>query len=314
MRLRTCLALLLVAVTLPVVGSVSPAAAGPVAALEAATSVIRTEAAFRRAWADPMRRRIDLGADIVLRNCRVGDPIRESPYPLVLDGHGHTIRQSCFEKRLLRQDGTGYLDVHDIALTPRRLRRSRRGAHLARRDLARGLRDHPEPRGGAGRRRLLDAPGHRAPLPHQRQPRQRRRRRDLRPPRRRAGLRLGAEQQPRRRLGRRDRLDRRHPRRALEDRRQHHRRRRRRALRRRGRRRDRHRLAHRRQRRGRAGRRDLHPGRRRRGARVDADRQPRRRPRRRDLRRGRRAGRQLQRSPATSPSPTPAAASGRAAT
>ena len=28
----------------------------------------------------------------------------------LLDGHGHTLRQTCFEKRLLRQDGTGYLD------------------------------------------------------------------------------------------------------------------------------------------------------------------------------------------------------------
>ena len=33
------------------------------------------------------------------------------------DGHGHTIRQTCFEKRVLRQDGTGYLSVHDIALS-----------------------------------------------------------------------------------------------------------------------------------------------------------------------------------------------------
>lgn len=78
---------------------------------------VTTEAGLRDAWADPRRRRIDLGADIVLRNCRVGDPIRESPYPLVLDGHGHTIEQGCFEKRLLRQDGTGYLDIRDVTLT-----------------------------------------------------------------------------------------------------------------------------------------------------------------------------------------------------
>jgi hypothetical protein len=64
-----------------------------------------------------LRRRIDLGGDITLRDCAVGDPIRESPYPLVLDGHGHTLRQACFEKRLLRQDGTGYLDVRDVTLT-----------------------------------------------------------------------------------------------------------------------------------------------------------------------------------------------------
>ncbi|HET6693359.1 MAG TPA: right-handed parallel beta-helix repeat-containing protein, partial [Pedococcus sp.] len=78
---------------------------------------VRSETALRRAWADPLRTRIDLGADIVLRDCFLGDPIRESPYPLLLDGHGHTIRQSCFEKRVLRQDGTGWLDLRDVALT-----------------------------------------------------------------------------------------------------------------------------------------------------------------------------------------------------
>ncbi|KQW48867.1 hypothetical protein ASC77_09090 [Nocardioides sp. Root1257] len=101
--------------TAPVPGA-APRADGSIAAALPVAGV-RTEAAFRRAWADPTRRRIELGADLVLRNCRVGDPIRESPYPLELDGNGHSIRQSCFEKRLLRQDGTGYLDIHDISLS-----------------------------------------------------------------------------------------------------------------------------------------------------------------------------------------------------
>ena len=79
--------------------------------------VVSTEADLRAAWADPLRRRIDLGADIMLRNCEVGDPIRESPYPMLLDGHDHVIRQTCFEKRLLRQDGTGYLDLRRVTLT-----------------------------------------------------------------------------------------------------------------------------------------------------------------------------------------------------
>jgi hypothetical protein len=83
----------------------------------ASRPLVRTEVELRAAWADPTMRRIDLGANITLRNCRVGDPIRESPYPLVLHGHGHTIRQGCFEKRLLRQDGTGYLDIRDVTLT-----------------------------------------------------------------------------------------------------------------------------------------------------------------------------------------------------
>lgn len=78
---------------------------------------VRTEQELRAAWADPLRRRIDLGADILLRDCHLGDPIRESPYPLVLDGHGHVLQQTCFEKRLLRQDGTGYLDIRRVTLT-----------------------------------------------------------------------------------------------------------------------------------------------------------------------------------------------------
>ena len=40
---------------------------------------IDTEAELRRAWADPRRTRIDLTGDIVLRNCRIGDPIRSRP-------------------------------------------------------------------------------------------------------------------------------------------------------------------------------------------------------------------------------------------
>jgi hypothetical protein len=78
---------------------------------------VATEAQLRRAWTDPERRRIDLAADIFLRDCETGDPIRESPYPLLLDGHGHTIRQTCFEKRVLRQDGTGYLELRRVTLT-----------------------------------------------------------------------------------------------------------------------------------------------------------------------------------------------------
>ncbi len=78
---------------------------------------IDTEGELRRAWSNPTRTRIDLTGDIFLRNCRLGDPMRESPYPMVVDGHGHFVRQVCFEKRLLRQDGTGYLELRDISLS-----------------------------------------------------------------------------------------------------------------------------------------------------------------------------------------------------
>ena len=82
-----------------------------------AVPMVMTEAQLRSAWTDPMTRRIDLGADILLRDCFTGDPIRESPYPLLFDGHGHKLQQTCFEKRLLRQDGTGFLDIRNVTLT-----------------------------------------------------------------------------------------------------------------------------------------------------------------------------------------------------
>ena len=91
--------------------------AAPGARLPRAPASVTTELQLRRAWADPTRTRIELGADIVLRDCFLGDPIRETPYPLILDGNGHAIRQSCFEKRVLRQDGSGFLDLRDITLS-----------------------------------------------------------------------------------------------------------------------------------------------------------------------------------------------------
>ncbi len=100
---------------MPVLGALAPA--GMAAEPAPLRAPVTTEAALRQAWADPMRRRVDLGADLVLRDCRSGDPIRESPFPLLLHGHGHTLRQTCFEQRVLRQDGTGYLELRDVTLT-----------------------------------------------------------------------------------------------------------------------------------------------------------------------------------------------------
>ncbi len=83
---------------------------------EGATQV-GTESELRAAWADPLETSIELTADIFLRQCLTGDPIRESARPMQLDGAGHAIRQTCFEKRVLRQDGTGYLLIKDVTLT-----------------------------------------------------------------------------------------------------------------------------------------------------------------------------------------------------
>ena len=78
---------------------------------------VDTEAELRAAWTDPRQTAIELDADIFLQACSSGEPIRESAWPMTVDGNGHTLRQTCFEKRLLRQDGTGFLLLEDIALT-----------------------------------------------------------------------------------------------------------------------------------------------------------------------------------------------------
>jgi predicted outer membrane repeat protein len=78
---------------------------------------VATESELRAAWSNPLVNGIDVTADMVLRACELGDPLRESSRSVRLDGHGHTLRQACFEKRLLRQDGTGYVELRNVTLT-----------------------------------------------------------------------------------------------------------------------------------------------------------------------------------------------------
>jgi predicted outer membrane repeat protein len=77
---------------------------------------VGTEAELRAAWANPRTTAIDVTNDIILRACETGDPMRESARPVTLDGHGHTLRQTCFEKRLLRQDGTGFVLLKNVTI------------------------------------------------------------------------------------------------------------------------------------------------------------------------------------------------------
>ena len=85
--------------------------------LTKAPVAVDTESELRAAWGNPRVTAIDVTADIFLRACERGDPMRESPRPVLLDGHGHTLRQTCFEKRLLRQDGTGFVALRNVTLT-----------------------------------------------------------------------------------------------------------------------------------------------------------------------------------------------------
>lgn len=84
---------------------------------EQAPCRVSTERQLRAAWGRADVSSIVVLDDIFLRQCRTGDPIRESGRPLQLDGRGHTLRQTCFEKRLLRQDGTGPLRIANVTLT-----------------------------------------------------------------------------------------------------------------------------------------------------------------------------------------------------
>jgi Chlamydia polymorphic membrane protein (Chlamydia_PMP) repeat len=90
-------------------GEERAAAVGPIA--------VGTEGELRSAWAKPKVTRIELTDDIALHACRTGEPIRESQWPVELDGNGHYLRQTCFEKRVLRQDGTGFVRLRDVWLT-----------------------------------------------------------------------------------------------------------------------------------------------------------------------------------------------------
>lgn len=52
------------------------------------------EATFRAAWSNPTETRIDLTRDITL-TCGGGSVQRDSSTPLIVDGHGHSITQTC---------------------------------------------------------------------------------------------------------------------------------------------------------------------------------------------------------------------------
>ena len=130
--------------------------------------------------------------------------------PMTVDGGGHTLRQA-----LLREAAAApgrhraSCELKNIDAHPRRQRRPGRRGHDPGRDpvdrLQGPARTSSEEPGGGDH---VPAPGDDHPLGHHRQPRERRRRRRVRAPRRHPGLRLGGQQQPRRRLRRRARLDR----------------------------------------------------------------------------------------------------------
>jgi pectate lyase-like protein len=95
-----------------IVGAALVALAGPAAAVE-----VSTEAELKAAFATESQ--IDVQADIVLTDCTDGGAVERMAAvtdPVTVDGHGHTIRQTCTDNVFL-QSGPGLLTIHDLTIT-----------------------------------------------------------------------------------------------------------------------------------------------------------------------------------------------------
>ncbi|MEY2454395.1 MAG: hypothetical protein QOD92_3969 [Acidimicrobiaceae bacterium] len=95
------------------VSGVVVATAGPAGATN-----VSTEAALRAAFGNAAETKIDLDADIELSDCgdNALDVTRISDTDLTLDGHGHTIRQTC-PIRVFEMTGAGALTVQNVTIT-----------------------------------------------------------------------------------------------------------------------------------------------------------------------------------------------------
>jgi hypothetical protein len=89
-RLRRCAHGASVVVALGLVASLLMAWSDPAGAV-----TVTDETTLRAAWSNPAETQIDLAADIRLTCAGGGTGQRESTMPLTLDGHGHSITQTC---------------------------------------------------------------------------------------------------------------------------------------------------------------------------------------------------------------------------
>jgi hypothetical protein len=94
-------------------------AAGLMAAtsMSAAATTVTDEATFRTAWTNAAETQIDLSADITLTCDGGGVAIRNSTTALNVDGHGHSVTQTCANNGVLRQQGTGALAFQNVTIT-----------------------------------------------------------------------------------------------------------------------------------------------------------------------------------------------------
>ena len=86
-------------------------------AAPAGATTVNDEATFRAAWTNPVETQIDLAADITLTCGGGGVAVRNSATALNVDGHSHTITQTCASNGVLRQEGTGALAFANVTVT-----------------------------------------------------------------------------------------------------------------------------------------------------------------------------------------------------
>jgi hypothetical protein len=82
----------------------------------AVAATVSTEVELKAAFASDTQ--IDVGADIVLTDCTGGGAVERMAAvtdPVTIDGHGHTIRQTCTDNVFV-QDGSGLFTVQNLTI------------------------------------------------------------------------------------------------------------------------------------------------------------------------------------------------------
>jgi hypothetical protein len=104
-------------------GLVAAPLAAAVATSGPAGATVTDDAGFRSAWTTQATGTIDLGADIVLGCTGVsgaGVSVRNLATPIVVDGHGHSITQTCrtgAHNGVLQQNGEGDVTLQNLTVT-----------------------------------------------------------------------------------------------------------------------------------------------------------------------------------------------------
>ncbi len=91
-------------------------AVGVASSVPASATSVSTASEFQTAWENAATATIDLTTDVTL-TCTEGESLRNTSNPIVVDGHGHTLSQSCAFDRVLVQVDVGDVTLQNITVT-----------------------------------------------------------------------------------------------------------------------------------------------------------------------------------------------------